>query len=189
MTALENQLFDRIREHLTEDDDPALWEAVLSQLLADAQLRAQCKTERWPIQIEIGACSHWAAPHQWRTTAGGGFAAPKGYGEGGTGKGRIGAKSLPQFDWSLLMQLNEESHEWDFPRRSKSKRFLCRAAVPTRSNRHAQASVNVTWIPHPPEERELKMIRCADLYGFRKVNDSWQCVVAPEFTLGDDDES
>jgi hypothetical protein len=49
-----------IAEHLSEEDDAALWEQVLKTLAEDAA--ALEITGRSPLYAEAGRCSHWLRP-------------------------------------------------------------------------------------------------------------------------------
>lgn len=166
-----------IVQRLGEEDDPKLWSLVCGEISDNVRLRTDHKSKKWPIYLEIGACSHWTAPHQSRVTRAGGFAWPTGYGRDGKGTGRLDSKGLPQFDWSLHFLVDKDSAEWAPVKPKKGRSFVFRVVIPTRTTRHEQAAVNVTWIPHPPEsDQEHPM----DFYGFRKLEDKWTCVHAPE---------
>ena len=98
-----------LRQRLSADDDPALWEQVLKVLAEDASI-VEPVTDTSQLYAEVGVCSHWLRPHQTRWTAAGGFAWPVGY--GGTGFSRTG---LPLFDWSVRLQLNPAPIGWVIP--------------------------------------------------------------------------
>jgi len=72
-----------LAEHLSPEDDPALWVQVLKGLAEDAREFAILSSK---LYAEIGACSHWLRPHKirWRPPGGSpvgyGFAYPVGYG-------------------------------------------------------------------------------------------------------------
>lgn len=180
---IDADLTTEIQNHLGESDDPDLWAAVCEELLSDVKLRAKFKKRKWPIVLEIGACSHWSRPHQTRTTRGGGFAYPTGYGEDGESTGRLDPLGLPQFDWSISVRLDEDSGIWMGELPGKGKRYSCRIAIPTRTVQHAQAAINATWLPYPPEASTARKIW---VYGFRKIYGDWKCVTAPEFDLAEE---
>ena len=98
-----------LRQRLTDDDDPELWDAVIRVLTEDVLRRRTRESDAkadWFFQI--GACSHWARPHQTRWPAAGGFAWPSGY-KGGAGHGYGG---LPEFNWSVTFRLFNS--DWEF---------------------------------------------------------------------------
>jgi hypothetical protein len=148
------QQFDWFADHLDEDDDPDLWQAALSYILA--------KIEPGPDRlVEVGRCSHWLRPHQSRWQADGGFACPTGYGSGGGGYSFL---ALPQFDWSVILRWN--GAEWEVvPKRSV--RIALRLAIPSRTRRHRKAAVHALW--HTGREKEIVF------YGFRKRAGGWAC--------------
>lgn len=55
-----------LKERLSADDDPVLWEQVVGG--------------GSPLYAEVGGCSHWLRPHQTLWTAAGGFAWRVGFG-------------------------------------------------------------------------------------------------------------
>jgi hypothetical protein len=123
-----------LRERLSADDDPALWEQVLKVLAEDSSI-LEAVTDGSQLYAEVGVCSHWLRPHQTRWTAAGGFAWPVGY--GGTGFSRTG---LPLFDWSVRLQLNPAPIGWVIPEKLPTKRSISiRVAVPSRTTRHRQS--------------------------------------------------
>ena len=62
-----------LKERLSAEDDPALWEQVLKELAEDASILEHV-TDGSQLYAEVGVCSHWLRPHQTRWTAAGGFA-------------------------------------------------------------------------------------------------------------------
>jgi hypothetical protein len=67
-----------IAGHLTEDDDPTLWDAATTALLAGGG--ASAAGARQEVYARVGCCHHWISPHHpIRWAAGGGFAWPFGY--------------------------------------------------------------------------------------------------------------
>jgi hypothetical protein len=86
----------RIADHLTDDDDPGLWELATSTLLAEAE--AWAMDARQDVYAQVGCCSHWISPHRpiwWG--AGGGFAWPFGYDKTTTG---YSYRAAPALEWS-----------------------------------------------------------------------------------------
>ena len=156
-----------IAEHLSEEDDAALWEQVLKTLAEDAA--ALEITGHSPLYAEAGRCSHWLRPHQTRWTAAGGFAYPIGYGDGeGFAPGVAG---LPGFDWSVRLQFVPASSAWDSLPTSPPKRSgSVRVSVPSRTTRHRQAAVHTLWSPGTLDPRHKRTV----FYGFRNVNGVWE---------------
>jgi hypothetical protein len=154
-----------LKERLSAEDDPALWEQVLKVLAEDASV-LELVTDGSPLYAEVGVCSHWLRPHQTRWTAAGGFAWPAGY--GGTRFSRTG---LPLFDWSVRLQFNLAPIGWVIPETSPAKRFISvRVAVPSRTTRHRQAAVHTLW---PPGTLDAKRKRTV-FYGLRNLNGVWE---------------
>lgn len=153
-TTIVEDLADEIGRHLGEEDDPELWAVALREILSD--LDAQTG-----MMVEVGRCSHWVRPHQKRWTADGGFAWPEGYGRSGSW---VGIRSLPQFDWSLILRWT--GGRWEITRR-QSVKYVLRVAIPSRTRRHLQAAVHTLWMT----EKENH----ARFYGFRKRDDHWVC--------------
>ena len=152
-----------LRERLSAEDDPALWEEVLKVLAEDASI-LECVADGSRLYAEVGVCSHWLRPHQARWTAAGGFALPVGY-------GGVGFSGLPLFDWSVRLQFNPAPIGWVIPEKVPTKRFLSvRVAVPSRTTRHRQAAVHTLW---PPRTLDAKRQRTV-LYGFRNLNGIWE---------------
>ena len=154
-----------LRERLSADDDPALWEQVLKVLAEDSSI-LEAVTDGSQLYAEVGVCSHWLRPHQTRWTAAGGFAWPVGY--GGTGFSRTG---LPLFNWSVILQLNPAPIGWVIPEKLPTKRSISvRVAVPSRTTRHRQAAVHTLW---PPRTLDAKRERTV-VYGLRNLNGVWE---------------
>jgi hypothetical protein len=141
-------------EHLSADDDPDLWAVVLNAVLSDLEPEPD-------MTVEVGRCSHWLGPHKARWSADGGFAAPIGY---GSGSGGYSFKSLPQFDWSVILQWTGEAWE---PAKRQSVKPALRIAIPSRTTRHGQAAIHTLWMTG----RE----KAARPYGFRKRDGAWRC--------------
>jgi hypothetical protein len=154
-----------LKERLSAEDDPALWEQVLKVLAEDASI-LEAVTEGSQLYAEVGVCSHWLRPHQTRWTAAGGFAWPVGY--GGTRFSRTG---LPLFDWSIRLQFNHAPVGWVVPEKLPAKRSISvRVAVPSRTTRHRQAAVHTVW---PPKTLDAKRERSV-FYGLRSLNGVWE---------------
>jgi hypothetical protein len=142
---------------LEGDDDPGLWQTALDYILAEVELTPG-------VVVEVGRCSHWERPHQSRWTADGGFALPSGYSSGSGYNVRLG---LPQFDWSILLAWT--GTVWEPVERRASQPSL-RIAIPSRTKRHAQASVHSLWLIG----REKEVV----YYGFRKGKTGWACTAS-----------
>lgn len=158
---------DAIKERLSAEDDPALWEQLLYVLAEDASMIESIKNGSG-FCIEVGRCSHWLRPHQTRWTDAGGFAWPAGYGDGGYGFSRTG---LPGFDWSVILQFAWEPIGWVSPEKSRAKRInSVRVAVPSRTTRHLQAAVHTLWAAGTLDARNKRAV----FYGFRSLDGSWE---------------
>ena len=154
-----------LKDRLSAEDDPALWEQVLKILAEDASaLKAVADGSR--LFAEVGACSHWLRPHQTRWTAAGGFAWPSGY--GGAGFSRTG---LPLFDWSVILQFNPAPMGWVIPEQSPTRHSMSvRVAVPSRTTRHLQAAVHTLWSRRTFYAKRERRV----LYGLRNLNGVWE---------------
>ena len=154
-----------LKERLSAEDDPALWEEVLKVLAEDASI-LESVAHGSQLYAEVGVCSHWLRPHQTRWTAAGGFALPIGY-----GRVPFSLTSPPLFDWSVRLQFNPAPIGWVIPEKVPTKRFISvRVAVPSRTTRHRQAAVHTLW---PPRTLDAKRER-AVFYGFRSLNGVWE---------------
>ena len=154
-----------LKERLSTEDDPALWEQVLRVLAEDAAT-LESVSDGSQLYAEVGACSHWLRPHQTRWTAAGGFAWPVGY--GGVRFSRTG---LPLFDWSVRLQFCPAPIGWAIPKQLPPKRCISvRVAIPTRTTRHRQAAVHTLW---PPKTLDPKRERTV-FYGLRNLNGAWE---------------
>ena len=154
-----------LKERLSAEDDPALWEQVLKVLAEDASILEPVAGGS-QLYAEVGVCSHWLRPHQTRWTAAGGFAWPVGY--GGTRFSRTG---LPLLDWSVTLQFNPALIGWVIPEKLPTKRSISvRVAIPSRTTRHRQAAVHTLW---PPRTLDAKRERTV-FYGFRNLNGVWE---------------
>jgi hypothetical protein len=156
-----------IKERLSPEDDPALWEKVL-QVLAEDVSTIESINNGPQLYAEIGRCSHWLRPHQTRWTAAGGFAWPTGYGDGNSGFSRTG---LPGFDWSVVLQFDPDLMGWVIPEKLPTKRANpIRVAVPSRTTRHGQAAVHTLWPAGTLDARNKRTV----FYGFRSLSGSWE---------------
>jgi hypothetical protein len=154
-----------LKERLSAEDDPALWEQVLKVLAEDASILERVTSDS-QLYAEVGVCSHWLRPHQTRWTLAGGFAWPVGYGKGGFSR-----TGLPLFDWSVRLQFNPSQMCWVIPEKLPAKRFISvRVAVPSRTTRHRQAAVHTLW---PPRTLDAKRERTV-FYGLRNLNGVWE---------------
>ena len=154
-----------LKERLSGEDDPALWEQVLKVLAEDASI-VEPVTDTSQLYAEVGVCSHWLRPHQTRWTAAGGFAWPVGY-----GSTRFSRTGLPLFDWSVTLQFNPALIGWVIPEKLPTKRSISvRVAIPSRTTRHRQAAVHTLW---PPRTLDAKRERTV-FYGFRNLNGVWE---------------
>jgi hypothetical protein len=157
-----------VEEHLTKEDDPALWQRVLETVAEDASV-LQVANNRSHLYTELGACSHWLRPHQTRWTAAGGFAFPIGYGDG---EGFApGVSGLPGLDWRVILQFDPALIGWVIPAESPTKRFsFVRIAIPSRTARHRQAAVHTVWSPRTLDAKEKRTV----FYGFRNLSGVWK---------------
>jgi hypothetical protein len=149
--------------------------------MSDIEALYPDKTKKQRIFLQIGACSHWRRPHQHRWTAAGGFAWPDGYlqkyeDHTKNSWGPIGG-GLPELDWFVLIHWNGEEKKWQIvePKFSGKKKLVFRAAFPTRTGRHQQAAIHTIWIPGTPDQPDKQATK---FYGFRKKEQSWECVAA-----------
>lgn len=157
---------ERILERLGETDDPDFWRVALTEILDEAAFLCAASNTKTPIVAQIGACSHWVRPNQYRWIDGGGFAAPFGYGGGGRPW-----KGLPEFDWS-------ERLAWDFEAQSWApsdlilggRRLTLRIALPTRTRRHPQGAIHTQWTPGSPVATRAKLHMG---YGYRRLANGW----------------
>lgn len=168
--ATTNPLPALIGGKLSEDDDPNLWVEILRVVAEDAAvLRAHGGAKLYAI---AGSCSHWARPHQSRWTAAGGFALPKGYGDG---EGSL--HGFPNLDWSETLQFNPAAPGWSLPVQPATKRFhSVRLAIPSRTSRHPQAAVHAVWSRGTLDAHRNRTV----FYGFRKLEGSWKLVARTE---------
>lgn len=151
-----------ITEHLTDDDDPALWDVATTTLLAEAAgVTGHTKQE---VYAQVGCCHHWISPHHpLRWAADGGFAWPFGYDQTTTG---WSYRALPELTWSVLLKWTGET--WEADRISK-RCLVFRIAIPARTARHMQAAIHTLWTPRPPTGRE----KVVQLFGYRKKEGVW----------------
>jgi hypothetical protein len=152
-----------IIEHLTNDDDPDLWDVAINTILTDATAQF-CPDTQEDIYAQVGCCRHWIRPHQMRWTADGGFAWPAGYDKTTTG---YSFSALPDLDWSVFFKWT--GSDWELGR-TGGRCILLRVAIPGRTARHLQAAVHTIWTPRSPSSKE----KVVQLYGFRKQDDFWQ---------------
>jgi hypothetical protein len=151
-----------IADHLTDDDDPDLWNVATNTLLADA--RALVADSKQEVYSQIGCCHHWISPHHpIRWTADGGFAWPFGYDKTTTG---WSYRALPEFTWSAFLRWTGK--DWE-PGRTGKRCLVFRIAIPARTSRHLQAAIHTIWTPRSPATRE----KVVQLYGFRKQEGAW----------------
>jgi hypothetical protein len=160
MKAIENPAipFETLEPKLAADDDRALWQAALVVLTNEFMQRHAEESSRGIWAMVVGACSHWVRPHNSRWNAAGGFVYPDGYQD-----------SVPELDWSLIFVFR--NREWTQAVKPPGKKVkVFRVAIPARTARHRQAAIRTRWIPGGE----------AVLYGFRKVNQKWECVAASD---------
>jgi len=159
-----------LQQRLAVEDDPALWRQVLRTLAEDAST-LETVNDGSPLYAEVGVCSHWLRPHQTRWTAAGGFAAPKGYGDGGGGGLPLARVGLPRLEWRISLLFNPTAVEWVVPAELPTKHFnSIRVAVPSRTARHRQAAVHTLWSRRTLDARRIQTV----LYGFRNSNGVWE---------------
>jgi hypothetical protein len=156
-----------ITPHLSEEDDPALWAAVVNAVYTDANALCRSLASCGRILTRLGLCSHWLRPHQTRWTADGGFAWPTGY--DGPQFSRTG---LPEFDWFVPLVWCPEPGSWALANGDPAAdQLLFRVAVPARSRRHRQAAVHTLWQPGSPTRPREPLVQ---FYGFRERS-GWLC--------------
>ena len=155
------ELDPSIAVHLTDDDDPDLWDVATNTILNEATLLYRDTHE--DIYSQVGCCRHWVRPHQSRWLADGSFALPFGYNKTATAF----SYSLPDLDWSVFFKWTGDG--WK-PGRTGERCLLLRIAIPGRTARHMQAAVHTIWTPRSPSSKE-KVVR---LYGFRKKEGVWR---------------
>lgn len=155
-----------IKERLSREDDPTLWEKVLQVLAEDVSV-IESISNAPQLYAELGRCSHWLRPHQTRWTPAGGFAWPSGYGDGRAGFSRTG---LPGFDWSVVLQFNPDLVGWVIPEKPAKRANSIRVAVPSRTTRHGQAAVHTLWPAGTLDARNKRTV----FYGFRSLSGSWE---------------
>jgi hypothetical protein len=168
-------LIELVSRHLTTEDDPALWNAVIEAIYTDAEYLCSFNPEGKVISTIIGCCSHWLRPHQTRWTADGGFAWPAGY--GGDQYSRLG---YPLHDWEVELWWSAEiGWKAEPPRASipQRKRAQFRVSVPARSTRHRQAAVFTVWWPGSPPRPKAQLLQ---FYGFRQQGTAWSCTATSE---------
>ena len=162
---------DNIEKKLIEDDDPFAWTEILRATAEDVVVLSRAK-DRERLFAIIGSCSHWARPHQSRWMAAGGFAVPRGYGDG---EGFVGA--LPNLDWSATLLFDYGKGFWVSPQANPTKRFYSvRLAIPARTARHHQAAVHAIWSPGTLDAKYKRTV----YYGFRKLELGWKLVARDE---------
>ncbi len=159
-----------LRTGFAADDDPELWETAWSVIVSPIEDAASRRKDVYRLYLMIGRCSHWLRPHQTRLTVAGGFAWPTGYSGGWQSR-----RGLPSLDWYARFQWAGPDDRWVRVRRYRGKRKLvCRIAIPSRTARHAQAVVHVSWDPGTIEHPRQKATR---YFAFRRTGDHWSCVV------------
>jgi hypothetical protein len=151
-----------ILRQLTSEDDPQLWDVATQIILSDAFLFGH--TTNVELFAQIGRCNHWIRPHQWRWTAGGGFAVPIGYDKTTTG---FSYRAAPELEWSVFLKWTGVAWE---PGRFSGRGLILRVAIPGRTVRHQQAAIHTLWTPRSPGGAEKRV----QFYGFRKHADVWQ---------------
>jgi hypothetical protein len=160
MTNAEKQtvVIEAVRSKLTAADDPDFWDTALTVLTDEFLQRYNRKANNQDWYFLVGACSHWVRPHNSRWSAKGGFVFPEGYQNG-----------TPELDWSVILSRQDESWH-SVEKLSGKKQTVLRVAVPARSARHKQAVVHTKW----------STFQEPVLYGFRRLEGSWQCVAASD---------
>jgi hypothetical protein len=161
----------QIEGHLTDDDDPRLWQAAIETIVADATFLCDRHVGKEHLFAEVGRCSHWLSPHNkgsWFSYAR--FAWPSGY--GGSGWSISG---LPEFDWSLIWKWTRNVGWEPVERLDGKRRLVLRVAVPARTARHVRAVVHTQWSPGTPTLPKEKLVKA---YGFQKSEDVWRFIAA-----------
>jgi hypothetical protein len=165
-----------IQKNLSVDDDPTLWEYILHAIADEASVLS-VQGGRSRLYMIVGSCSHWARPHQSRWTAAGGFAAPKGYGDG---EGFL--RGLPSLDWNVTLQFDPIRRGWVCPQPLPAKRFRSvRLAIPSRTKRLRQAAVHAVWSSGTLDAKHKQTV----FYGFRKSERGWKTVAHTQRVEGE----
>jgi hypothetical protein len=158
MTDISNPLLGAVRAKLSAEDDPHLWESVLTVLVDEFLQRYESEASSRSWYFLVGACSRWVRPHNSRWNAAGGFVFPEGYQNG-----------TPKLDWTVIAL--GDGRSWHLAEKISDKRqIVFRVAIPSRSARHNQAVVHTKW----------STTQDPVLYGFRKLEGSWRCVAASD---------
>ena len=163
---------DIIQHHLTDEDDPNFWKDAINKIYQDAEILCNFNPQKKWIETKIGCCKHWLRPHQTRWKGGGGFAWPTGY--GGTRHSRLG---YPQTFWSEIFYWHFQDAIWS--QTDLRKRYLehqvitFHVVLPNRTTQHNQAAIYTCWNPGTPPLPKSKYLQ---FYGFRQINDKWECV-------------
>lgn len=162
---------ESILNHLSDEDDPELWEAAINKIYQDAEILCNYNPFRKWIKTEIGCCKHWRRPHQTRWKADGGFAWPTGY-----AGSKYSSMGFPQRIWFERLYWHFQDGNWhpqDLRRRYFDHQIVrFDVVLPHRTTRHKQAAIYTRWEPGTPPLPKTQLIQ---FYGFRKKNDKWKC--------------
>lgn len=163
-------LFDDLKQNLTGNDDPILWQQVIETVFAEAEYLCERQQTKQDIFAQIGCCSHWMSPHNngsWFKDQR--FAWPTGYSSDG-----FTIFGLPKFDWCETWKRDKHQHlPWHNTEQVRGKRPLVfRVAIPARSKRHVRAVIHALWSPGSPTRPKEKLLQA---YAFEKMNGSWSC--------------
>jgi hypothetical protein len=158
-----------IVERLSPGDDSGFWQTAVEKIVGDAEVLCRRYQGKDSIFAQIGSCSHWMSPHNkgsWFSDSR--FARPTGYGCSG-----FSIYGLPEFDWSLSFEWQQDDRWTPAPRVHGRRPLVLRVALPARTAKHIRAVANVYWTPGSPTIPEEKALLG---YAFRKANDRWGLV-------------
>lgn len=156
-----NSILAEIQPYLSDEDDPALWEAALRTACNDISTEVSESQTKRQVFLIVGPCSSWLRPHQTRWRADDlEFAWPSGY--GGVGYSRTG---LPELEWCCCFQYDgtDAYTMVDVPHRFKSRQHVLRIAIPTRTVHRRKASINMYWTPGTPRNVRRSVVRIVAL--------------------------
>ncbi len=166
-----NAILDDLIPHLSDTDDPNLWQAVLRIACNDLSKEVSESQSTRDVFLVVGPCSSWLRPHQTRWRVGHlEFAWPSGY--GGVGYSRTG---LPALDWCCCFQYSHDDDYTmvDVPHRFKNRQLLLRLAIPSLTMDRRKASINMLWTPGTPSNVSRSVVR---FLAFSREDERWKLV-------------
>ena len=135
--AIDSVFWTHLKKQLSKDDDQALWQLALSDVIGDLNCEYLWEDVRTPARIHliIAKQSNWWRPHQAALHLG--------------LAGDANAYQLP--DWELHWYRDARSHPWKFLSSSigktKGQTAHCFTFVPARTISHVKAAVVQMWKP------------------------------------------